>query len=214
MVCGASTGTIPFPVWLVCGVSQGPLSHLRLFVSISHNPSPSYPYLSHPVTHNHRFPCRIFAKNQPNSSITYAFYTSSSTTLSHTYLLIVVIYTFRPIPTNRNLPSFRQAFLSRLPSIDIPIPQYQSCQTSTTALLTTPLLCSRTLTLLTTTTVARVAGLVSHRLRMPTVNSSSKLKEAPRSFPRLLPTTHTSETSRLPRVSSLRMTRSSAPSTS
>ena len=118
----------------------------------------------------------------------------------------------RPTPINRNLPSFRHAFLSRLPSIHIP--QQQSCQTSTTAPLTMPLPCSRTLTPLTTTTVARVADLVCPRLRMPTVNSNSKLKEVPRSFPRLLPTTHTSETLKLPRVSSLRMTRSSVPSTS
>jgi hypothetical protein len=210
---------MPLPVRLARGVSKAGLHSLvRLLWSI---PTPfilfHYPsHLSHPISH-------------PQSSVSPSHFRKKYPQLSQHLRLASLSFDifvtllrahccdipFRPTPTNQPQSPELQTGLSRTrPSIDIPVPQLQSCQTFTTALPTTQPLCSRTLTLLTTTTVARAAGLVSLRPRMPTVNSNSKLKEVPRSFPRLLLTTHTSETLRLPRGLSLRMTRSSAPSTS
>lgn len=179
----------------------------------THNPpSSSISLASH--FHNHRYSCRIFANYLPQFFTTYAFDQPPSPTLYHSSSSIVVIYCFRPTPINRNLPSFGHGFLSRTTPRSISIPQTQSCQTSTTALPTMPLLCSRTLTLLTTTTVALAVALVCLRRRMPTVNSNSRPKEVPKSFLRPLPTTHTSGILKLPRVSNLKMTRFSALSTS
>lgn len=179
----------------------------------THNPpSSSISLASH--FHNHRYSCRTFAIHLPQISNTYAFFQPPSPTLYHSYSLLVVIYRSRPPPINRNLPSFEHGFLSSTTPRSISISQLQSCQTSTTALPTMPLLCSRTLTLLTTTTVALAAALVCPRRRMPTVNSNSRLKEVPKSSLRPLPTAHTSGTLKLPRASNLKMTRFSAPSTS
>lgn len=90
----------------------------------------------------------------------------------------------------RKYPSFEVASLPPTTPLQINI-QPQSCQTFTTAPLTMLLPCSRTLTPLTTTTVARAAVLVSLRRRLPTVNSSSRLSAVLRNCPRPLPLAHT-----------------------
>ena len=82
---------MPFPVSLETPQGLAPLALALPFASRTTLSLP-YPYLSRPVTHNHRFPCRIFAKNHPTLFTTYAFYPSSPTTLYHFYLPIVVIY--------------------------------------------------------------------------------------------------------------------------